>query len=93
MVLIYWCVVRGVWLACVHGDSLPRRYTFAAKVVRGAYMVGEAERASQMGLSYPLHPTKQDTDHACVSLFRILIVFESRYLWDVAPVLRVVSFA
>ena len=37
-------------------------YTFAAKVVRGAYIVGETERATELGLPHPLFTEKSDTD-------------------------------
>ena len=37
-------------------------YTFAAKVVRGAYIVGESERAAELGLPHPLFTDKRDTD-------------------------------
>jgi hypothetical protein len=36
----------------------------AAKVVRGAYLVSEAERAAERGLPSPLHPDKAATDAA-----------------------------
>lgn len=39
-------------------------YAFAAKCVRGAYMVAEAERAQSKGLPSPLHATKAATDRA-----------------------------
>lgn len=39
-----------------------KNYTFAAKVVRGAYIVGETERAVEMGLPHPLYTEKSDTD-------------------------------
>lgn len=39
-------------------------YTMAAKLVRGAYVVGEAERSASTGVPYPLLPHKDDTDAA-----------------------------
>ena len=45
--------------AGVKGD-----FTFAAKVIRGAYLVTEAERARELGAPVPTHPTKEDTDKA-----------------------------
>lgn len=37
------------------------RYKFAAKLVRGAYMVLERERAEQLKIEDPIHPTLQAT--------------------------------
>eukprot|EP00591_Stephanopyxis_turris_P010761 CAMPEP_0195519864 /NCGR_PEP_ID=MMETSP0794_2-20130614/15655_1 /TAXON_ID=515487 /ORGANISM="Stephanopyxis turris, Strain CCMP 815" /LENGTH=585 /DNA_ID=CAMNT_0040649095 /DNA_START=332 /DNA_END=2090 /DNA_ORIENTATION=+ len=39
-------------------------YHFAAKLVRGAYMVGERERAMTMGYDSPIHDSIQET-HDC----------------------------
>merc|ERR1712096_230578 len=39
-------------------------WEFAAKAVRGAYMVLERERAETMGYDSPIHDTVEDT-HAC----------------------------
>jgi hypothetical protein len=36
-------------------------FTFAAKIVRGAYLVGETERAQQLNYTSPLHNSIQDT--------------------------------
>eukprot|EP01026_Neomeris_dumetosa_P074552 TRINITY_DN7761_c0_g1_i4.p2 TRINITY_DN7761_c0_g1~~TRINITY_DN7761_c0_g1_i4.p2 ORF type:complete len:289 (+),score=33.69 TRINITY_DN7761_c0_g1_i4:1208-2074(+) len=36
-------------------------YVFAAKLVRGAYMVLERQRAEEMGYSSPIHDTLEDT--------------------------------
>ncbi|KAI8384287.1 FAD-linked oxidoreductase-like protein [Radiomyces spectabilis] len=36
-------------------------FTFAAKLVRGAYMVSERKRATQMGYPSPIHDTLEDT--------------------------------
>ncbi|CAO3629822.1 unnamed protein product [Mucor hiemalis] len=36
-------------------------YTFAAKLVRGAYMVSERKRAEEMGYVSPIHETLEDT--------------------------------
>ncbi len=37
-------------------------YFYAVKLVRGAYMEKERERAAEMGYASPIHPTKEDTD-------------------------------
>ena len=48
-------------------------YKFAAKLVRGAYMVTERRRASDLGLPDPVHATIEDT-HRCydASVARVL---------------------
>jgi len=40
------------------------QYTFAAKVVRGAYLTTEHQRAQERGLPIPTHNSKADTDVA-----------------------------
>lgn len=37
-------------------------YFYAVKLVRGAYMEKERDRAAEMGYPSPIHPTRQDTD-------------------------------
>ena len=39
-------------------------YILGAKLVRGAYMEKERERAAEMGYPSPIHPSKEATDHA-----------------------------
>ncbi|MEJ7623061.1 MAG: proline dehydrogenase family protein [Pyrinomonadaceae bacterium] len=39
-------------------------YIYAAKLVRGAYMEKERERAAEMNYPSPIHPTRTDTDAA-----------------------------
>lgn len=41
-----------------------RHYFLGAKLVRGAYMEKEAERATMLGYANPIHPSKESTDEA-----------------------------
>jgi proline dehydrogenase len=41
-----------------------QNYFLGAKLVRGAYMEKEAERAEKLGYPNPIHPTKEATDNA-----------------------------
>jgi proline dehydrogenase len=41
--------------------SKRENFTFAAKLVRGAYMVSERKRAEEMGYVSPIHETLEDT--------------------------------
>jgi proline dehydrogenase len=47
-----------------HHDAVTHNYFLGAKLVRGAYMEKEAERAIKMGYANPIHPTKEATDDA-----------------------------
>lgn len=42
--------------------SIKERYLLAVKLVRGAYMEKENERANQLNYTSPIHLTKEDTD-------------------------------
>ena len=44
--------------------AVKQNYYLGAKVVRGAYMEKERERARQMGYPSPIHPNKEATDQA-----------------------------
>lgn len=45
-----------------HNTSLENKYMLGAKLVRGAYMEKEKERAEQMGYESPIHNSKAATD-------------------------------
>jgi proline dehydrogenase len=48
-------------------------YHFAAKLVRGAYMVAERQRAKEMGYESPIHDTIEDTHNCYNNLMQKLI--------------------
>ncbi|MFY8036306.1 MAG: proline dehydrogenase family protein [Cyclobacteriaceae bacterium] len=45
-------------------DAAMHNYFLGVKMVRGAYMEKEAERAAKLGYPNPIHPNKQATDDA-----------------------------
>ncbi len=47
-----------------HEKAVENGYFFAVKLVRGAYMEKERERAEEMGYPSPIHPDKAATDAA-----------------------------
>lgn len=47
-----------------HEMALTDSYLLGAKLVRGAYMEKERERAAEMGYTSPIHNTKEETDKA-----------------------------
>ncbi|HLT08640.1 MAG TPA: proline dehydrogenase family protein [Cyclobacteriaceae bacterium] len=47
-----------------HHNAVTDAYFLGAKLVRGAYMEKEAERAEKLGYANPIHPNKEATDDA-----------------------------
>ena len=62
----YQCYLKDTPQRMVTDLERAKRYSyhFAAKLVRGAYMIHEKERAKLLGYSSPIHDTIGDT-HAC----------------------------
>lgn len=62
----YQCYLKDVHERLAADVERSRRfsYHFAAKLVRGAYMVSERKRSEELGISSPIHDTIDDT-HAC----------------------------
>lgn len=52
------------YLKASYEDARREGYILGAKLVRGAYMDKERERAEEMGRPSPIHPDKAATDHA-----------------------------
>lgn len=50
------------YLMKTHMDAKSRGYILAVKLVRGAYMEKERERAEEMGYQSPIQPDKESTD-------------------------------
>ena len=53
--------------------ALKEGYLLGVKLVRGAYMEKERERAEEMGYASPIHPTKEATDEAYNTALRFCI--------------------
>lgn len=54
-------------------------YTFGVKIVRGAYMVSERERAQQLNYSSPIHDSIENTHESYNSAIRFLINVMTTY--------------
>ncbi|RMD70116.1 MAG: proline dehydrogenase [Bacteroidetes bacterium] len=52
------------YLIASHERARKEGWMLGAKLVRGAYMEKERERAAEMGYPDPIHPTKEATDRA-----------------------------
>jgi len=50
------------YLKRVHQDAIKKKFTLAVKVVRGAYMEKERERAEEKNYRDPIQPDKESTD-------------------------------
>ena len=61
------------YLKASHKRARRQGYILGAKLVRGAYMEKERERAQENGYPSPIHPTKAATDHAYDSALRYCI--------------------
>ncbi len=55
---------RLVYLEELAQKAQDKGYFLGIKLVRGAYMVQERERAARLGYPSPIHPDKRATDHA-----------------------------
>lgn len=55
---------RLEYLQTKHREAAEKGYVFAVKLVRGAYMEKERERAEEKGYPSPIHPDKPSTDGA-----------------------------
>ncbi len=55
---------RLEFLKASHREARRKGYIYAVKLVRGAYMEKERERASEMGYPSPIYPDKASTDRA-----------------------------
>jgi proline dehydrogenase len=68
----------------IQNYNLSRReqFVFAAKLVRGAYLVSERKRAENLGYPSPIHDTLEDThasyDHAVEFLLNKLSEYQER---------------
>lgn len=54
-------------------DAQKQKYYLGVKLVRGAYMEKERERAAQMNYPSPIYPDKKSTDHAYDSALQLCV--------------------
>ena len=53
---------RMQFMKDAHGDSIDKKYRFAIKIVRGAYMEKERARAAELDYPSPIHIDKKSVD-------------------------------
>eukprot|EP00051_Salpingoeca_urceolata_P031208 m.10754 g.10754 ORF g.10754 m.10754 type:complete len:587 (+) comp3855_c0_seq2:365-2125(+) len=76
----YQAYLKSSLTSVQHDIERARRhgYHFGAKIVRGAYMVAERERAAKLGLDDPIHDTLQDTHNSYDSIAKYILTHQAR---------------
>jgi proline dehydrogenase len=64
---------RMEYLSALHAMGLDGHFTPGVKLVRGAYMEAERERATRSGGASPIHPTKETTDVAFDAALKLCV--------------------